>query len=733
MAGCWTSTDVIVPPKFTESDLGANRTLLVGRILVRNFGKLGSFKGVVSSYDAVHEEYRVDFSANNTYELLGYDQVCVAILVYHSWMHSLCGFQQNHRRLHWVKTETFVSTESATRRVGCAKFIFWCLLWSITMCGGKATSCLSPVVPQECVCGAGYQPDTEKSTCLPCDVGYFKGSASAGLCERCEDESYSQVQASVACEKCDMNSLFSQHPGSAVIECNTCPRSVQMLLVLVQRNVIDDANVFPVLGSSAVLFSSNVASVRRFMYVNSVSKCRSKIRVSNVSDMLLIRAQCKKGEYATKEHEDVDTLCAQCPFGTYNDVAGSLECKQRRICSGLYWDATAQPLETTGATQDSDCRMDSKLNTNAMQGKYPTSTLGGVTTQRQLLNFASHRTFEFTDYIQCSKPESSENSLCAASTESCVDDFLSQWQNMKTAVLIMPSVIKCMQTCASGYVFETNNARCVACAPGKYKSDTGKAQGCEPCASGQFSSVTAAHTCKDCDTGKFAYNRTLCVNMCIPKREYTRQDPCYTTTPSFILRPTNNSRAINVYSCAHGVSQDNWLDKMQGASVQENSMQWASFGVDICSSWTGQATRNECVRGQYLVPGNSTVVNSCKACDQSFAYLREIGCTDDQYLQDATECGQRENAICIPCTRQQYQELDYSQIFPGLWKQSDRCKFKCVDMLATSGSKWFYLNSNDAQKMLPSANFSGTSNCVRSEVRASFSPSAWTTRMCECS
>ena len=32
------STDVIVAPKFTEGELRANRTLLVGRILVRNFG-----------------------------------------------------------------------------------------------------------------------------------------------------------------------------------------------------------------------------------------------------------------------------------------------------------------------------------------------------------------------------------------------------------------------------------------------------------------------------------------------------------------------------------------------------------------------------------------------------------------------------------------------------------------------------------------------------------------------
>jgi len=69
------STDVIVAPKFTEGELRANRTLLAARILVRNFGKLGNFEGVVSSYDAVHEEYRIDFSADNTYELLSFDDV----------------------------------------------------------------------------------------------------------------------------------------------------------------------------------------------------------------------------------------------------------------------------------------------------------------------------------------------------------------------------------------------------------------------------------------------------------------------------------------------------------------------------------------------------------------------------------------------------------------------------------------------------------------------------------
>ena len=66
---------MIVAPKFTEGELRANRTLLVGRILVRNFGKPGNFKGVVSSYDAVHEEYHIDFSADHTYELLSFDDV----------------------------------------------------------------------------------------------------------------------------------------------------------------------------------------------------------------------------------------------------------------------------------------------------------------------------------------------------------------------------------------------------------------------------------------------------------------------------------------------------------------------------------------------------------------------------------------------------------------------------------------------------------------------------------
>jgi len=78
------STDVIVAPKFTEGELRANRTLLVGRILVRNFGKLGNFKGVVSSYDAVHEEYRIDFSADNTYGLLSFDDTLT--LLPNTWL-----------------------------------------------------------------------------------------------------------------------------------------------------------------------------------------------------------------------------------------------------------------------------------------------------------------------------------------------------------------------------------------------------------------------------------------------------------------------------------------------------------------------------------------------------------------------------------------------------------------------------------------------------------------------
>jgi len=75
---------VIVAPKFTEGELRANRTLLVGRILVRNFGKLGNFKGVVSSYDAFHEEYRIDFSADNAYELLSFDDMLT--LLPNTWL-----------------------------------------------------------------------------------------------------------------------------------------------------------------------------------------------------------------------------------------------------------------------------------------------------------------------------------------------------------------------------------------------------------------------------------------------------------------------------------------------------------------------------------------------------------------------------------------------------------------------------------------------------------------------
>jgi len=58
--------------------------LLVGRILVRSFGTLGNCKGVVSSYDALHEEYRIDFSADKTYELLSFDDMLM--LLPNTWL-----------------------------------------------------------------------------------------------------------------------------------------------------------------------------------------------------------------------------------------------------------------------------------------------------------------------------------------------------------------------------------------------------------------------------------------------------------------------------------------------------------------------------------------------------------------------------------------------------------------------------------------------------------------------
>jgi len=69
------STDVIVAPRFTEGELSANRTLLVSRILVRTFGKLGNFTGVLSSYDTVHVQYRIDLSADNKHELISFDDI----------------------------------------------------------------------------------------------------------------------------------------------------------------------------------------------------------------------------------------------------------------------------------------------------------------------------------------------------------------------------------------------------------------------------------------------------------------------------------------------------------------------------------------------------------------------------------------------------------------------------------------------------------------------------------
>ena len=65
------STDVIFAPKFTDGELRANCTLLVARILVRNFGRLG----IVSSYDAVRKQYCIDFSADNIHELLSFDDM----------------------------------------------------------------------------------------------------------------------------------------------------------------------------------------------------------------------------------------------------------------------------------------------------------------------------------------------------------------------------------------------------------------------------------------------------------------------------------------------------------------------------------------------------------------------------------------------------------------------------------------------------------------------------------
>jgi len=51
---------------------------------VCNFAKLGNCIGVVSSYDAIHEEYRIDFGVDNTHELLSFDDILT--LLSNTWL-----------------------------------------------------------------------------------------------------------------------------------------------------------------------------------------------------------------------------------------------------------------------------------------------------------------------------------------------------------------------------------------------------------------------------------------------------------------------------------------------------------------------------------------------------------------------------------------------------------------------------------------------------------------------
>jgi len=72
---------VTVVQKFTEDEMRA---------------KLGNFKGVISSYDAVHEEYHIDVSADNTYELLSFDDMLT--LLPNTWL-----FERAHANIACVQ------------------------------------------------------------------------------------------------------------------------------------------------------------------------------------------------------------------------------------------------------------------------------------------------------------------------------------------------------------------------------------------------------------------------------------------------------------------------------------------------------------------------------------------------------------------------------------------------------------------------------------------------------
>jgi len=593
----------------------------------------------------------------------------------------------------------------------CAARLFLCAL-----------TCDVCVVEGQQMCGLGQERNLDligsAIICIPCKPNHYKGPNDAA-CKMCASETQAISSASTVCVACATDSLFSRavDPASgttsALVLCSVCPTTRSMVQELIEKGTLQGS-----------LEDFEAASY----FIDSVSSCRSNVRINMVADLMQPRRICPAGQYGSVENADQNTICAPCPMGTYSATSGWHACLQLEICSGQRMDSNPQ-TEVTGQTQQSTCVQDFDLaRVNA--GYYP--RLNTRDTQ-QVFTYDMHRYVEIHEYVACADVASNTR-LCADSVSTrCVHAFLAAWiaGSISLQTLASNSEYACIYTCQAGFALDTTLQTCMPCARGTYKAHSGTAGVCVSCESGKINAISeGVAECQDCPVGQFSYNTTMCADLCHVGQTYTVGHYCFRSTPWYIRKKSSN-KAINISPC--NINSElvigEWIRRSAG--MQPN-IQWQMEGENVClqmqtedfqncatqalppntDSFIGASCTPRCVAQHYRTY-NTQQRYECVPCDFNYERIKLLNCAPGTYL--AEECFYSENTRCIPCDLPSYHILDTNLIAVNSYKQQDRCKIKCIGPLQIAGMWWFF-DTPERIKSQFNVAFDTNVGCIRSNV-----------------
>ena len=520
-----------------------------------------------------------------------------------------------------------------------------------------------------------YQPDSGKSTQLPCPAGTKSAGHGATVCEDCEAGTYSFAAAS-ACKACPPGT-FSDEPkttacsacgpgkfsvGEGNHDCNQCEPGKYQDLPQQTTCVSCKAGRYAATPGAITCAPSGVGHIVPEAGANKTEPCPAGSEQPKEAGTACIL--CVPGTYSPAPGQ---AKCAACPTGQFSASPNATECD---ICNKGTFAAAESML--IGAKNCTPCAP-GKFVPADMQGSCHSCPVGTY----------QPGTGE-TSCLPC-EPGTFSNQAGATVCEECRPGSYAPTQYMSACLDCGPGTFQNI----------SGQETCISCPKGSFQGSSGAIE-CELCNVGTFSAADGSESCSPCSIGSYQASRG--------KTECELCDPGHfanVTGLSVCAACPRGKAAISKGATECDDCKPGQFSPEEGASECENCAAGKAQqlqGQDFCESCppgkysAGGASECELCSENLVTPYyESTTCYQCDPTAQASTDGTRCQCPAGQYFPVASQAGNATvgdftSAKCLSCPEggdcaSRGVELGTMQALEGWWRpHPDSSKFyRCIN------------------------------------------------------